>query len=199
MNKLLGLVAGVCSVAALGLVGCSQELDMHGPTSGIASVPKYEGLPGEPCPESLSVPINEAMLGAVFPVWLPIHPLAPQESIVAACTDGVSVTFVFPDPRPSQAPLRPAGLVLWESPWEGGDPAEVWQAAIEAYPDDEGKKIYSVKGVPALGDAARDDETGQDAAYLSLVLEDVEIHLTGGESVEDLIAIAEALQRVQTP
>jgi hypothetical protein len=72
----------------------------------------------------------------------------------------------------------------------------VYQENMEAYPEDAGKKIHTVKGVPAQSDAAHDGATGDDEAYLELVLEGVDIQLVGGESVEDLIGIAETLHQL---
>jgi hypothetical protein len=81
-----------------------------------------------------------------------------------------------------------------------------FETRLASYPEDVGKEIHNINGLPALSDPAHDAESGLDRAYLTLVLgrglyleptgdgNGVEIEMAGGESVEDLIAIAKTLE-----
>lgn len=90
--------------------------------------------------------------------------------------------------------------------WYAGDPLSEYEGLIGSYPELKGMDVYDIKSVPALGDPAHNSEDGLDRAFLTLVLgrdryleprgdgNGVEIELMGGESVEDLIAIAQTLE-----
>jgi hypothetical protein len=58
-----------------------------------------------------------------------------------------------------------------------------------------GQRIIDIRGVPALAVPANvpEDLTGENPAFLTLVLGDVEIEISGGDSIGNLIAIAGAV------
>lgn len=202
MKRVRAGVIGVAGVTILGLTGCSLATDAD--ESGRSAYGQATGTqhmsPDEPCPESLRVSLDEAMLlGSVLPAWFPSHPYASVETVVGVCAEpgGNQITFLFRSPHPPDAPLRFDGISMTEMPWDGGDPLTDYQETIARFPEQEGKRIHTVSGVPALSDAAHDGDEGDDPAWLELVLEDVRVMFWGGESVEDLIAIAETLDRLE--
>jgi hypothetical protein len=121
--------------------------------------------------------------------------MASTENLQAAylSPDGATVIMTFPAPRPS-APVRQPGIEIWEFSWEGGDPLKLYQQSVKEAPVT-GKRIIQVNGVPALAVPASvpEDATGENPAFLTFVLGNVEIEISGGESIEDLAAIAETM------
>lgn len=191
-------VIGVACATILGLTGCSpaNEADESGESASRQATGTL--AQNEFCPESIRVGLDEAaMLESIFPLWFPSHPLASVKTLVGVCPEpGASPwVFLFRSPRPPDAPLRFDGIIMSEQPWAYGDPLTKYQEDMAAE-EDSGRRIHTVLGVPALSDAAHDDEKGTDPAWLELALGDVDISLWGGESVEDLIAIAETLQKL---
>jgi hypothetical protein len=153
----------------------------------------------EHCPEALRVPLDQAIRRSTFPAWFPSHQLASRENLAGVCPEGgVTIAFLFRSARPPDDPLWFDGISIWEGRWGGGDPLTVYKENMAAFPEDTGKRIHTVRGVPAQSDAAHDSMAGDDAAYLELVLGDVSIQLSGGESVEDLMAIAETLHQLSS-
>jgi hypothetical protein len=200
MNRLRACVVGVVGVTILGLTGCSPatQTDQSSKASSRQTTAMPPAAQDQYCPEAVRVSLDQAMLlGSIFPIWFPVHPDASVETLVGVCPEpGASPwVFLFRSPRPPDAPLRFDGIIMSEQPWGYGDPLTVFQENMAAE-EDAGTRIHTVLGVPALSDAAHDDDQGDDPAWLELVLGDVQISFWGGESVEDLIAIAETLQKL---
>jgi len=201
MKRVRACVIGVAGVSILGLTGCSPATEAD--ESGKSAYRQPTGIlaQDEPCPESVRVSLDQAvLLESIFPIWFPSHPLASVETLVGVCPEpgGSPWVFLFRSPRPPDAPLRFDGIIMSEQPWGYGDPLTKYQEDVVAK-EDPGTRIHTVLGVPALSDAAHDDDQGTDPAWLELVLGDVDISFWGGESVEDLIAIAETLDRLTEP
>lgn len=187
MRGVRACAIGVVGVTILALTGCSLAI--------------RRGPEDEPCPESARVSLDRALLlESIFPLWFPSHPLASVETLVGVCPEpGAGPwVFLFRSPRSADAPLQFDGIAMSEQPWGYGDPLAKYQEDMKAE-EDSGTRIHTVLGVPALSDAAHDDDYGDDPAWLELVLEDVDISFWGGENVEDLIAIAETLEKLTEP
>lgn len=201
MNRTHAWVIAVMGVAILGLTGCSPTREIEGSlrsTQGQAGPAQPGSDESAPCPESLRVSLDQAILGSILPVWMPSHPLASPEVLARVCLEpgGGTVELLFSSTRPPEAPLWFDGISIWEGQWGGGDPMTEFEGLKAAYPEDTGKAIHTVRGVPAISDAAHDGDNGNDPAYLELVLGDTWVQLYGGESVQDLVAIAETLHQI---
>lgn len=148
-------------------------------------------------PDQWRVSLQEAIEKATFKIKLPHHQFASRENIqeVFLYPDRTAVVLTFPLPKTPSAPIRKDRLEIYQSPWEGGDPLLDYQRDIAEDPVT-GKRIHYVNGVPALGVEAHapEDETGENPAFLRFVTDGVEVQLSGGESVEDLISIAETMR-----
>ncbi len=160
-----------------------------------------EGSPEEPeffYPDEWKVTLREATQRAEFDVKVPDHPYASRRTLqdVYLKPSRLTVILTFPLPRPPEAPLRQDHLEIFEEPWESGDPLADYEKSIEFAPVT-GKRIHWIDGVPALGLEAHapEDETGENPALLRFVIDGVEVQISGGESVEDLIAIARTIIR----
>lgn len=203
-----GLMAVTATVTLLGLAGCSSpaESGTHQRKVETEAQGVPEGLPDE-CPPPNVVNLQDAIDSVEFPLALPSHEFASLPNLQEVCLDPSGrVILRFPSPRPAEQPLRTDGLLITEGWWYGGDPVADYDRRLSAYPELVGMDLYDIKGVPALGDPAHNGEDGLDRAYLTLVLgrgiyleltgegNGVEIELIGGESVEDLMAIAETLE-----
>jgi hypothetical protein len=108
--------------------------------------------------------------------------------------DGNAVIMDFPSPVQQLARTRQPFLRIYEAPWEGGDPAQDYAADIAASTV-AGKQLYEINGIPALGVSANSpsDSEHLNAAYLRLVVNGVDIEISGGDSIQRLIAIAEGM------
>jgi hypothetical protein len=206
MNRFHELTVGITTLTLLGLVACSDSAG--GDRARTESLPPDESLSSEDeCPSPYEATLEDAIGTAKFPLALPSHEFASSANVQEVCLDPSGrVILRFPSPRPAQEPLRADGLTIVEGWWYAGDPMTEFEARLASYPEDVGKEIHSINGLPALSDPPHDDETGLDRAYLTLVLgrgvyleltgdgNGVEIEMAGGESVEDLIAIAKTLE-----
>jgi hypothetical protein len=171
------------------LVACS------GPSSGggVSVEGPREGpsLPNE----AWRAPLDQVAADAAFGLRVPDHPLASTDNLRAAYLfpGGETAVLKFPAPRP-EAPVRQPDIEIWEFSWEGGDPLKRYQQSIEEAPVS-GKQIIDLNGVPALAVPANvpEDATGKNPAFLTFVLDRVEFEISGGDSIDDLVAIAKTM------
>ena len=82
-------------------------------------------------------------------------------------------------------------LEIYQEPWDGGDPLVEWQGLLTL--DETAGEIYLANGFPVLVNPPHSDETGEDGAYLEIVLDGVDVQIGGGESIEDLAQVASTL------
>jgi hypothetical protein len=147
-------------------------------------------------PEQWETSLEEALSTVAFPPKLPAHPAVSLDEILTTflSPDGLTFVMIFPLPAPQQ-PLRMPNLEIFQSPWVGGDPEASLEEVIANDPS-VNKALYTVQGVTALGNKAHspEDQTGENPAFLRLVLDDVEVQLFGGESLDLLIEIAESMK-----
>lgn len=201
-------LATASSVTLLGLAGCSETIKRDTPQleERVGSQQSQAALSLE-CPSSSTVDLQTAVDSVEFPLAVPSHEFASPPNAQEVCLEPSGRLILrFPPVRPAEEPLRADGLLLAEGWWYGGDPLAEYEGLIASYPELVGMDVYDIKGVPALGDPAHNSEDGLDRAYLTMVLgrglyleltgdgNGVEVILAGGESVEDLIAIAETLE-----
>lgn len=144
--------------------------------------------------------ISEVERNAAFAVMLPRHPLANRQNVtdVFMDPDGKTVALDFPTPvPPSQGQLRQPFLEIFETPWIGGDPAADFAQDVASDPV-VGKRLYEVNGEAALGVDAHSpsDQEQANPAFLKFVHQGIEIQLSGGESVQRLVEIAESMTRM---
>jgi hypothetical protein len=191
----------------IGLVSCTRSREGNTTRSeSVAANRSNEGLSFQ-CPRPNVVSLQEAIDSVQFPLALPAHEFASEVNLQEVCLDPTGrLILSFPLPHPPERPLRGDELLIVEGWWYLGDPLAEYEGRIESYPDLVGMEVSDIKGVPALGDPAHNSEDGLDRAYLTLVLgrglykeptgdgNGVEIELVGGESVEDLMAIAGTLE-----
>jgi hypothetical protein len=146
-------------------------------------------------PERWKTSLDAATAQAKFRVILPNHELANSSNIAAAYVwpDGNAVALQFPAPSPDSQVRQPYREV-WESPWTGGDPLKDFQKSLAAAPA-VGQTITSIGGIPALSVTARSPTDSEEAnpAFLRFVLGGVEIQISGGENLTDLIQIAQSM------
>lgn len=137
---------------------------------------------------------------AVFTPLLPNTVLANAGNAVAVYLwpQGQAVAIDFPAPvTSSQPPVRQEYLEVYEAPWTGGDPLTAFQADIGADPV-VGKDIYYLGPngtIPALGVAPRSPSAMDqaNAAFVQFVVNGIDIEVSGGESLQDLIDIANSM------
>jgi hypothetical protein len=177
----LGIASGV-------LPACTADTD-EGSTQPIP-------VPGgeiEPYPEEWMTTLTDAKTSAAFPVIVPSDPNANPDNITAAYVwpDGSAVALRFPPPGPVASPVRQEYIEVWESPWAGGDPEADFKTDMAEAPSD-AKSLYDIDGVVALGVTAHSaaDIEGANPAFLRFVVSGVEVDVSGGESIDVLIAIA---------
>ena len=106
-----------------------------------------------------------------------------------------AVSIQFPSEAP-QRPLRFDGIWVTLLPWEGGDPLSNYKDDIALDPSP-AKFMCEAQGVPALCVNAHspDDATGENAAFIRFVVDDIEVQVTGGESIDELLHIASTIRR----
>ncbi len=182
---------------ALGLSGgplpaCASSPD-DGPTTQPAFVPGGEV---DQYPDEWKTTLSDAEVQASFSVIVPSHPSAGAQNITAVYLwpDGSAVALQFPPPAPVTSPIRQEYIEVWESPWVGGDPQADYARDMAEAPS-EAKALYDIDGVVALGVTAHSpsDIEGANPAFLRFVVNGIEVEVSGGESIDTLIAIAQTI------
>lgn len=154
---------------------------------------------GDHPPAEWIVSLSAARERAPYGLLFPDHPDASVENMKAAYQvpdKPAAVSFEFPSDAPKR-PLRFDGIWVAQLPWEGGDPFSNYKDDIALDPSP-AKFLCEARGVPALCVNAHspDDATGENAAFVRFVVDNIEVQLTGGESVDELIRIANTLERL---
>lgn len=149
-----------------------------------------------PYPEELQSTLASASDVAKFKLQIPQSDVANENNItqVFAWPDGESVAIDFPAPAKPAAPIRQEYLEVYESLWTSGDPLTDFKSDLDADPV-AGKQILEINGVVALGVEAHSPDAPDkiNAAYLRFVQDGVEVQLSGGESLDLLVQIAEGM------
>lgn len=99
-------------------------------------------------------------------------------AFVRTCETSVytAIAIDFPAPAVPQQPIRQNYIEVYESLWVEGDPLMDFQADMAQQPV-QGKAIYDLGGVPALGVTAHSPSVAErsNAAFLRLVLNGLEV------------------------
>ncbi len=144
--------------------------------------------------------LEQAVDKVDFAVRVPDTAAANRDNITGVYTDDDSVQMDFPPPNDHSSDLRQPYLSVWEAPWTEGDPMANYKDDIANDPDAGSKSICSVNDLPALCVEARSpaDETQQNAAFLRVIIDKVEVEVSGGDSVETLIDVASSLEKASS-
>jgi hypothetical protein len=147
-------------------------------------------------PQEWKTTLEAARAQVTFDMLVPKHPDANASNVteVFLWPERHTVALRFPSPNPTTAPVRQDYLEIVETPWTGGDARSSWAEDIIADPV-VGKSIILIEGVPALSVTAHSptDISGENPAFLRFVYEGLDVHISGGESLDELIHIAESI------
>jgi hypothetical protein len=151
-------------------------------------------------PSEWKTTLDVAGTQATFTPRLPDTTLANAGNMVAAYMwpQGEAVAFDFPAPiTSSRSPVRQEYVEVYEDIWTGGDPLAAFKSNIAADPIN-GADIYYLGdsgSVPALGVTARSASDTEEAnpAFLRFVVDGINVEISGGESLQDLIDIANSM------
>ncbi len=168
-------------------------------------VTTYPGLLTDPYVNVLYPPewkttLQAAASNAAFTPLVPNTTLASAENLVAVYLwpQGQAVAMDFPAPvTSSSSPVRQEFLEVYEEPWTKGDPLASFETDIAAAPV-AGKDVYYIGSggtIPALVVTPRSSSNvgPPNAAYLRFVVGGTEVEVSGGESLQDLIDIANSM------
>jgi hypothetical protein len=206
----VGAVAA-CAAAALAVVAFVLTGGANHPTGSVADrspdhevfAPHTEQTHANPrsgvttfqpaIPEQ-RVSLQQAEQDAGFDVLVPNTELANSNNLTGVYEgDGAGITLRFPTPDPS-ADVRQPEISIWEAPWTDGDPVAAYKQDLTNDPDPN-KSICSVGDLPALCVEAKspNDATQENPAFVRVVINKLEVELSGGASVQDLREIAGSL------
>jgi hypothetical protein len=196
------IIVASATVGVVAVVGASVLLARSEQPRGSGTHPQLLTDPyvNVVYPQEWKTTLEAASTQAVFTLMIPNTVLANAANPVAVYVwpQGQAVAIDFPAPvMSSQSPVRQEYLEIYEAPWPGGDPLTAFQADIAADPV-VGKDIYYLGPsgtVPALGVTARSpsDMDQANAAFLQFVNSGIEVQVSGGESLQDLIDIANSM------
>jgi hypothetical protein len=190
----LAVFIGALIVGVVGGVVIFISHDNHGTRQNQLTVESQAGRQGPP--QEWKTTLRQAEQRATFRANIPNHSLANRGNVMAVFLDpqGRLLTMDFPAPAPPTIPVRQDFIEVFESPWAGGDPSQVYAEDLVNDPA-EGKRIVEIDGHVALVVEAHSatDESQANAAFLRLVINDIEIQISGGESVDRLEDIAKTM------
>jgi hypothetical protein len=121
----------------------------------------------------------------------------------------IDIEMRFPPPTSSSADVRQPYVSVSESAWPDGwvargqstDPLDYYQQDLAASPDSGAKSICFVGDRPALcvEPRSQSDMAQANPAYVHLVIDNVSIEVSGGDSLPALIDIAKSLAPAPSP
>jgi hypothetical protein len=150
-----------------------------------------------PYPSDWRSTLDEATAKATFSVKVPDTVLANRGDLEAVFLypDAQAVVMQFPLASPPKEPINSDHIEVWEGAWTlGDDPSAVFQEDLQTY-QIAGESVFEVAGLPALGIEAHSTSipARDDAAFLRLVVDGTDVQISGGESLDDLILIADSI------
>lgn len=148
-------------------------------------------------PDSWAVPANalrSANVRAVLPRTASANPSKASAHFV--WPDGNALAVIYPLPRTPVAPVRQNYIEVWASGWTGENAAAELREALIAS-SIAGARMIRIAGVPAVAVAAHSpsDMDGENPALLWFVVDRVQYQVSGGDNMNDLIAIARDIVR----
>lgn len=149
-----------------------------------------------PYPSDWRTTLDEALAKASFSVKVPDSVLANRGNIdgVFLYPEAQAVVMQFPLGSPPKGPINSDHIEVWQGAWTLGDPLTVFQDDLHAY-QIEGESVFEIAGLPVLGIEAHSATipARDNAAFLRLVIDGVDVQISGGESLDDLILIADSM------
>lgn len=156
-----------------------------------------------PYPSDWRTTLDEAIAKVSFSVKVPDSILADRDDVDAVFLypDAQAVVMQFPLESPPKEPINSDHIEIWQGVWTLGDPLTVFEDDLHAY-QIEGEMVFEIAGLPALGIEAHSATipARDNAAFLRFVVDGIDVQISGGESLDDLILIADSmLGDVSTP
>jgi hypothetical protein len=203
----VGVIAAFGAAAAVAMVTFVLTGAANHPTGGAKASPGHESRPQQahtnlhralaaagPLIQEQRVSLQQAEQDGGFNVLVPNTELANSDKMTGVYEgDGAGITLRFPAADPS-SDVRQPDITIWEAPWTEGDPLAAYKNDLAADPDPN-KSICSVGDLPALCVEAKspNDATQENPAFVRVVIDKIEVELSGGGSVQDLLDIAGSL------
>jgi hypothetical protein len=148
-------------------------------------------------PTAWRSPPDDVLAGAGFEPVMPTHAFANADLITDAYLwpggDAIAVRFPAP-PATTGGSVRQPFIELFEAPWAGGDPGSAWERDVASSSID-GAAVVEIEGVPTLvvPPFSPTDIERANPALLRFVLDDVDVQLSGGDSLDVLVEIAHTM------
>jgi hypothetical protein len=140
--------------------------------------------------------LDEAIRDSKIPLVLPAAEEANSDNLVGVFAGpGQTFSFVFPIATETTEGIRNPEVVVIESPWEyEAEASDHYEADLERNPA-EGKELCTVRELDAICIDARSksDEEQANAAYVGLRVGDLEVQVTGGDSLDVAQRVAESI------
>lgn len=158
----------------------------------------FSGTPQEPGypAEWLVGSVAEAQGRIGFELLLPNDPAANKDNVKLTYLfpNDSAVALVFPPPSSPESYIRQEYIEVYETQWFGGDPVEEFTASVEATAAS-ADAIVEIDGVSVLTVTPRSpaDDERANPALVRFVLNGIEIQVSGGESLDTVIAIARSI------
>lgn len=145
-------------------------------------------------PDEWKSTLPEAKAQAAFALLVPNHPAANEGNISAVYVHPGGTTVAMQFPAPTKSDVRQEYLEVFLLPWAGGNPEVRFAEDIDQAPVI-GKSMYAIDGVTAEGTLAHspDDIDQANPAYLRFVYKGLEVQISGGDSLDLLIEIAQTI------
>jgi hypothetical protein len=188
----------LCLVALAALVGCANSAESPGATPTDETSPSTTIFAPSPVPypSEWETTLDDAAAKAAFPLLIPNDDLANVDNLKAVFLypEANAVVMQFPLASPPAEPINLDHIEVWEGVWTMGDAASVFQEDLDTY-QIAGEKVFDIAGHPALGIEAHSSTLPKrdNAAFLRVVVDGVDLQLSGGESLDDLTRIAESM------
>ena len=148
-------------------------------------------------PDSWRTSLVQARSSSIFDLIVPDDPSANAGAVteVFISPDASAVAMRFPPPAQLGAdPVRQDFIEVYETPWNGGDPADAWAEDVKKS-DIVGESVIEISRIPALSVAARSpsDLEAANPAFLRFVYKDLDVQISGGDDLDLLIEIAKSM------
>jgi hypothetical protein len=152
--------------------------------------------PVGPYPEEWKTTLEEARSAVPFHLVVPATRPANEANLEATYVfpGGGAVELRFPPPAPASPPVRQEYLAVYLTVWGQGDPLADYREELARHPV-LGQRVVWLDGVPALVVPPRSaaDVERANPAYLEIVIDGLEVEISGGDDLDVLIDIARSM------